>query len=248
MDSRLVKARITDLFDLCDKRCEAQFSSFLDGGEAAMIEDELRIPYGYNTMLYGGYADAERKLFGVFPEWEEADEAQFPISIIRFTIPKFRSLTHRDYLGVMMSLGLDRSKTGDILTFDGGAYAFADESIAEYIKNNVTKIANVGVKTDIIPFSQFEPPPHKTKTKMCVAASLRTDAVIAASYNISRGAAERLIKEERVKVNHRDAKSCSERLGVGDMVSVRGMGRFVLKDTGANTQKGRLHITVEQFI
>lgn len=248
MDKRLLKAKTEDLFDLCDKRNEAQFSSFLDGGEIAVIEDELRIGAGYGTMLFGGYDMSERKIFGVFPEWEEPCAEAFPICVLRIDVPKFRPLTHRDYLGTIMSLGIDRSKTGDILTDDGGAYAIVESDIAEYIRNNLTKIANAGVKTKIIPVSEFTPPPPKTKEKMCVAASPRLDAVIAAAYSISRSTAEKLVKEEHVKINHRPAKGRADQLEVGDLISVRGYGRFILKDTGRNTQKGRLHITVEIFV
>ena len=85
-DAKLIKAKIGDLFDLCDKHCEAKFSSFLDGGEIALIEDEFRIPYGYNTMLFGGYEDAERKIFGVFPEWQDAEKEAFPLCVIRFDV------------------------------------------------------------------------------------------------------------------------------------------------------------------
>ena len=246
-DKRMLIARVGDLFDLCEKRGEAQFSSFLDGGEIAVIEDEFGV-YPRGAMLFGGYEGAERKMLGVFPEWEEPSHETFPISVIRFNAPKFRSLSHRDYLGTLMSLGIVRGKTGDILTDDSGAYALVENDIAEYIKNNVTKIANSGVKVTIIPAGEFTPPPPKTKERACVAASQRLDAVIAAVYNISRSTAEKLVKEDMVKVNHRPSKSRSDALLEGDLVSVRGYGRFILKEKGRETQKGRLHITAEIFV
>lgn len=86
----------------------------------------------------------------VFPEWQESEESEVPISVIRFDVPKFRKLTHRDYLGTLMSLGIDRSKTGDILTDDEGAYVFVMSDIAEYVARNVNKIANAGVNTKIV--------------------------------------------------------------------------------------------------
>ena len=102
---KLLIARINDLFSLCDKHCEMKCSDFLDGGELAVIEDEFQIPYGYNTLFFGGYENAERKVLCVFPEWQESEESEVPISVIRFDVPKFRKLTHRDYLGTLMSLG-----------------------------------------------------------------------------------------------------------------------------------------------
>lgn len=248
MDTKLIKAKTGDLFDLCDKHCEAKFSSFLDGGEIAVIEDEFTIPYGYNTMLFGGYTQAERKIFGVFPEWQEAREEDFPLCAVRFDVPKFRPLTHRDYLGTLMSLGIDRSKTGDILTDSDGAYVFVESDIAEYVQRNVNKIANTGVKGHIVDMKDFTAPKPETAEKMCVCASLRLDAVAAAALNISRSNAEMLIREGRVKVNHREVTDRSKPIDTGDLISVRNYGRFILKDTGNNTRKGRLHITVEKFI
>lgn len=247
-DTKLIKAKTADLFDLCDKHCEAKFSSFMDGGEIAVIEDEFRIPYGYNTMFFGGYDDAERCMLGVFPQWEEADLASFPISVIRFDVPKFRSLTHRDYLGTLMSLGIDRSKTGDILTDEDGAYVFVENDIADYVQRNINKIANTGVKGHIINKEDFTPPRPKTEERMCVCASLRLDAVVAAALNISRSTVEKLVKEGYIKVNHREMTDRSKQIEAGDLLSVRNYGRFILKDTGNNTRKGRLHITVEKFL
>ncbi len=247
-DAKLLKAKISDLFDLCDKYCEMKFSDFLDGGEAAVIEDDFRIPYGYNTMFFGGYDGSERRIFGVFPEWQEADRSEFPISIVRFDVPNFRTLTHRDYLGTLMSLGLDRSKMGDILVDDEGAYTFVKSDIAEYVVRNVNKIANIGVKGHIVDMSDFMPPVAKTAEKTCVCASLRLDAVIAAALNVSRANSEKLISSGYVKVNHRETLDRSKTIEVGNLLSVRNYGRFILKDTGNNTRKGRLHITVEKFL
>lgn len=246
--SKLLIAKTGDLFSLCDKRCEANFSSFLDGGEIAVIEDEFHIPYGYNTMFFGGYKDAERKIFGVFPDWQEAAEEDFPISVIRFDAPKFRSLSHRDYLGTMMSLGIDRSKTGDILPDSEGAYVFVSSDIADYIVRNMKKIANTGVKGHIVNIGEVVLPKAETVEKMGVCASLRLDAVIAAALNISRTNAEKLIKEGYVKVSHRGTTDRSGQVEVGSLISVRNYGRFILKDTGNNTRKGRLHITIEKFV
>lgn len=248
IDSKLLKAKISDLFDLCDKHCEAKFSDFLDGGEVALLEDELQIPYGYNTMFFGGYDAAERKIFGVFPEWQEAEIGEFPLSIVRFDVPKFRTLTHRDYLGTLMSLGLDRNRTGDILVDEDGAYVLVSSENAEYVVRSITKIANIGVKGHIVNTNDFTPPKAKTVEKMCVCASLRLDAVVAAAFNLSRANAEKLISSGYVKVNHREVTDRSKQIQIGNLLSVRNYGRFILKDTGNNTGSGRLHITVEKFV
>lgn len=248
MDKKLIQARVDDLFDMCARRGSAVFSSFLDGGEAAFIDDVFHISRSDGAMLFGGYDGAERKMLGVFPEWEEKDGAVFPITVIRFDAPKFRALTHRDYLGTLMSLGIDRNKTGDILTDETGAYVIVESGISDYILNNINKIANAGVKGRVIQTAEFEPPKSKTEKKQCVAASERLDAVIAAVYGVSRAQSEKLVKGGAVKVNHRETLSGSTQLDEGDLVSVRGMGRFTFKNTDGATMKGRLHITVLKYI
>ena len=190
----------------------------------------------------------KERCFAYFPNGRSSEESEVPISVIRFDVPKFRKLTHRDYLGTLMSLGIDRSKTGDILTDDEGAYVFVMSDIAEYVARNVNKIANAGVNTKIVDMADFIPPKPKTTEKMCVCASLRLDAVVAATLNISRGNTEKLISSGYVKLNHREVLDRSKQVGEGDLLSIRNYGRFILKDIGNNTRKGRLHITVEKFV
>lgn len=248
MDTKLILAKTGDLFELCERRGEAVFSSFLDGGEKALIEDSFCMPYGYNTMFYGGYEGSERRMLGVFPEWEEPSGEAFPITVVKFDVPKFRELTHRDYLGTLMSLGIDRSKTGDILTDENGAYIVLESDMAQYVQTNMTKIANAGVKGRVVSAAEFVPPVPLTEERACVAASSRLDAVIAAGYSLSRGISERLVREGCVKLNHRETLNRSVQLCEGDLISVRGHGRIRLKHIGNNTQKGRLHIIVEKYI
>lgn len=247
-DKKLFHSKINDLFRLCERRAEPVFSSFLDGGELAFIEDEVSVPYGFNVMSFGGYDGAERRVFGVFPEWSEPAENEFPLSLLRVDAPKFRTLTHRDYLGTLMSLGIDRSKTGDILTDDNGAYIFVSEEITEYVAHSLNKIANIGVTTSIADISAFEPPKPKTEERGCVCASLRLDAVVAAAEGISRAAAEKLIRSGCVKLNHREAGDRSKQVKEGDLLSVRGYGRCILKSVGYRTRSGRTHIVIEKFI
>lgn len=247
-DVKLLLAKTEDLFKLCQRHCEMKFSPFLDGGEIALIEDELHMPYGYNTMFFGGYDGAERKMLGVFPEWQEACGEEFPVSVIRFDVPKFRTLTHRDYLGTIMSLGIDRNKTGDILVDEDGAYVFVSSDIAEYVARNVNKIANVGVNAVVTDISSFVPPEPKTVERACVCASLRLDAVVAAMLNISRARAEKLVLGGSVKVNHRETEDRARSVAAGDLLSVRSYGRYILKDIGNTTGSGRLHIIIEKFV
>lgn len=245
LDKKILLSRANDLFKLCDKYASPRFSQFLDGAEIADIRDNIHFPYGYNVMFWGGFEDCERKVLGVFPEWEEAEEEKFPISVIKF-IPGFtKKLSHRDYLGTIMSLGIDRAKIGDILVEENAAYVFAYSDIAEYIADNIAKIANTGVKSELLSGDGIDIPKKNYKFAEVVCASLRLDAVIAGALNISRNVSMQLIGAGKVKLNYREANQSSKILKEGDLVSVRGYGRFFLEEEGELTRKGRLHITVK---
>lgn len=242
---KILLAKTEDLFSLCDKYACPRFSQFLDGGEIADIKDNMHFPYGYNVMFWGGYTDCERKILGVFPEWEEAEEDKFPLSVIRFTANFSKKLSHRDYLGTIMSLGIDRSKTGDILIEENKAYVFAYNDIAEYICNNIRKISNVGVNAEILSGADVSIPKPQYTVFERVCASLRLDAVISGALNISRNESLRLIGAGKVKLNYREMLHSSVSVKEGDLISVRGYGRFFLAESGSETRKGRLHITVK---
>lgn len=245
MDKKILLAKTNDLFTLCEKYASARFSQFLDGAEAADIRDNMHFPYGYNVMFWGGYEDSERKILGVFPEWEEASEEKFPLSVVRFTSCFSKKLTHRDYLGTIMSLGIDRAKTGDILIEENSAYVFAYSDIAEYIRGSINKIANVGVKAELLSGGCIDIPKRNYRIAEAVCASLRLDAVISGAFNISRNDSMRLISAGMVKLNYRETLHSAQTVKEGDLISVRGYGRFFLAEAGGETRKGRLHITVK---
>lgn len=247
-EDKLLIARVQDLFSLCEKYCEPKFSAFLDGGEQAVLEDSFYFPAGFNTMMWGGRDGAERRILGVFPEWIDAKESDFSIRALHVRTKGAGKLTHRDYLGALMSLGIERAKTGDIVAAEDGAYIFVCEDIADYIKNGISKIGNCGVSiedADLNEVRSVSPPMKKIEA---VCASMRTDAVLAAAAGISRSEAAKLIAASAVKVNHRAVSDGSKDIGQGDVLSVRGFGRFIVASEGRTTRKGRVHITINKLI
>ncbi len=248
MQDKLLIAKTEDMFRLCDKYASERFSDFLDGAQQAVIEDEIGTPYGYNMMLFGGYSGSERKMIGVFPEWQEADEELFPIKVLKIESGIGRELTHRDYLGTFMSLGIDRSKTGDIVVDGKTAYAFVCADIAEYIRTNVNKIGNQGVKISVSDIREIEVPEPKLQRIGAVCASMRLDAVTGAAVGVSRSNAAALIRGGKVSVDHRESEDVSRTVKVGELLSVRGHGRFIVSAVTGETRSGRIHIEFLKYI
>lgn len=247
-ENKLLIPRIDDLFRLCDKYACARFSPFLDGGEIAEIEDSYVMPYGCNVMWFGGADNCERKILGVFPEWEEPSKQDFPIKIIRFEGGFSRELSHRDYLGTIMSLGIERNKTGDIIVNGKTAYVFAYDDIADYISSGIRKIGNQGVKSEALEVSDIVVPEPMLAEMNAVCASERLDAVVGAAAGVSRSNAAALIRGGKVKLNHRETADVSKSVKNEDLISIRGFGRYIFRETGAQTRKGRVHIKLYKYI
>ncbi len=236
--------KINDIVRLSSKYHEPKFSKFLDEAQVAQVEASWEI----TGTLFGGYDAAERKVFGVFPDWCEPDPCEFPITVLHIIKKYEKELTHRHYLGTILSLGIERNKIGDILVTSDGAYVFLISDIAEFVKDNIDKIAGCGVDIKILDANNVKVPEKKYELCDIVAASERLDAVIASLLKISRNDAKALILSGKVSVNHFETDNISLQLAEGNLLSVRGFGRAEIFAFGNKTRSDRTHITIKKFI
>ncbi|MBE7015579.1 MAG: hypothetical protein E7417_02010 [Ruminococcaceae bacterium] len=244
MDQDIFVKHVQDVCRLCEKYNSPRFSKFLDERGQREI---LKAPVA-NTMLYGGYDDAEWKMFGAFPEYETAQGSAFPIKVLdihkKYNVP----IGHRDYLGTILSLGIDRNKIGDILVRDSGAYVYVSEDISEFLASNLTKIASCGVRVELIDMDAVVVPEKRSVIMDVVAASRRIDAVVAAVTHKSRRDMKKEIALGNVKVNHEPVSGRDDQLKENDLLSIKGYGRIRIVSFGGTTRSGRLHIDVERFL
>lgn len=244
MEQDIFVKHVQDVQKLCEKYQAPRFSKFLDERGQAEI---LKSPMG-STMLFGGYKDAEWKMFGAFPSYEEMSEETFPIKVLEIRKKYKADLGHRNYLGTILSLGIDRNKIGDILVDDSGAYVYVSEDISEFLVNNLTKISSCGVKVRLIDISEVEIPEKRSEMLDVVAASARVDAVVAALTHTSRREMKKEIALGNVKVNHAPVSGRDSQLKENDVLSIKGYGRVRIVKFGGLTKSGRLHIDIERFL
>ena len=176
-------------------------------------------------------------------------EYQYPIQAIQIT-PSSRKfaeeLSHRDYLGAVMNLGIERSKIGDILTQDGSAILFVNEDLASYITEQLTRVKHTVVNAaPVFDFREDYQPDYET-IKGSVA-SIRLDTVLSLAFPLSRSKLTSYIEAGRVFVNGKLISSNGYRLKEGDIISVRKMGRILYDGILSETKKGRYMITVRKF-
>ncbi|MBE7044241.1 MAG: RNA-binding protein [Ruminococcaceae bacterium] len=247
-EEKLLLAKTEDLFRLCQRSAEEKFSDFLDGSQQVMAEEFCRTRADCGSLLWGGYPDAGRRMLGVFPEWQEPEQEVFPIRILKISKSYEKELSHRDFLGTILSLGIDRRKVGDILVGEKDTFVFVSEEVADFIAGQITKIANCGVKIREIAPSELVVPEPKFLEYAGIAASLRLDAVTAAAAGLSRKDALRLIEAEKVSVNHRVMIQGSKTVSEGDLLSIRGVGRIILSKVGEKTRSDRVHLVFKKYI
>lgn len=246
---RLFTARLEDMVQRCSRTGTCVFSRFLDERQCA--EAELWCRRNTGGLLYrfwGGFGEARRKILAIYPDYAtDYIIEEFPIVCLTFTFRKEDRLTHRDFLGSFMAEQLKREVIGDIVVGEGAAQAIVSDTAAKLLLTSVSRIGRAGVRvTDSRPFElEVE---QKFQDIGGTAASLRLDCIVAVAANVSRENAAKLIRSEKVEVNHFTVTSVSHELREGDVLSVRGSGRFIFSGASGSTRSGRLHILLRKFI
>lgn len=248
-DIRLLKKRFAELAEksyLCN---QFTFTDFLGLSEQSVFYEFLR-EYGVaDHTLWGGHALCERRMVRFGSAEELLYEQSFPIVCIQVKPlqKKFADeLTHRDFLGALMNLGIERSTCGDIFVQDKEAYLYAQESIAAFIIESLDHVKHTSVRCEL-----FEGGPkilqQEPKRQEYLVGSQRLDSVLAKVYKLSRSQSLLLIREKKVYVAGRLCENNSYLLKDGDPVTVRGHGRFVYRGVQYESKKGKAGICIDKW-
>lgn len=246
-DEKLLLAQAEDKDRQCRRNQILTHTGFLSLAEQAVLERSH--PQG---LLWGGYEDAERKLMVFLPDWLEevpGEGEDCPLAVLRVTPAKGSpQLSHRDYLGAMLGLGVERSVAGDILVREDGADILVLRDMAAFLLQEYTQAGRAALQTEILPLSGLRQAPVKIAEKRDTVASLRLDCVLASMFSLSRGAAQEAVRQGLVAVNGRLALKADALLGEGDKVSLRGKGKAVLKEIGGKSRKDRDCIVFARYL
>lgn len=241
-------SHLQDLSDRADRTGTFQFTDFLNLDEQNTLARSRTELIRYT--LFGGAGGCERVMARFGDPEEFGYETPFPIVCVRIAPlqQKFADeLSHRDVLGALMNLGVERECLGDIVMRDNVAYLFALEHIAPYLCDHLTKVKHTSVSCEPAE-SLPEGPLFRTEQVNLNVSSLRVDCVVAAVYKMSRGNAEKLFAAQKVFIGGRLCPSGAVQLKEGDTVSVRGFGRFIYRNVTGSSKKGRSFVCVEKYI
>lgn len=244
-EKRLLAAKALDLADLCLKRGIPVFSGFLEPEILETLMLKLKNEKDFSCLAFGGYPQSERQVICFAPVFSDAPK--FPVDVIKITNTGQKEIGHRDILGAVLGIGLNRDRIGDIIVDGKEAYVFVLSSVSDFILNNLVFVGKSYVKTERAAegFNIPEPKFIEEKTSL---QSLRLDAFIAHAFNLSREKAKEGISSERVFVNHRVMKNADYKVKEGDKISFKGKGKVLFSEILGDTKKGRILISIHKYI
>ena len=225
---------------------ETVLTKFLDETELSMMIDNLGNDFDYS--ISGGYSKAERVRMIISPN--EDVENDFDIKIIKIEYPsKFVKINHRNVLGTIMSLGINRNTIGDIIITNDEhpqIYFFVVSEMVTYLENNLTSINNYPVRLKEVDILELENINFKEAViKELIVSSFRLDVIIAGVLNISRNEVNRYFEEKKILINHKICESRHYECKSSDLISVRKFGRIILEEEFKKTKKNNFVIKVK---
>ncbi|MBR3875944.1 MAG: hypothetical protein IKJ25_04100 [Clostridia bacterium] len=249
-DTELIKKRLVELGRKSYNSGIFTFTDFLGLAEQSAFSEVKRELGGIPYEAFGGAEGAERVIIRFGSEEELGYSMPYPISIIKVE-PQSQKyadrLTHRDFLGALLNLGIERHTLGDIVIIDNVGYIFALESITPYIADSLIKVRRTDVSVSIItelPEGEL----YRTERKTVQISSERLDAVIARVYSLSREDAQALFKKRLVFADGREIDSTSYAPKENEKISVRGHGRFIYIGRQSLSKKGKINVAVEMYV
>lgn len=249
-EEQILKGRLMDLAKRAYQQNIYTYSNFLSVSELSLLED-IKPDISYiHYECFGGNELCERQIVGFGSEDEFGYPGHFPISVIKVTplLEKFSdTLNHRDFLGALMHLGLERNTLGDILVKEKTAYIFCLETIADYICKELIKVKHTNVKCEVTDMDIPALQPVLVDEEFPVA-SLRLDGIIASLLKCSRSEALSFFEDKKVTLNGRVTGRNSTLLKEGDIFSVRGYGKFIFSGSGGNTRKGKIYVHIKRYV
>lgn len=248
-DLELLKKRFIELAGRSYNSGIFTFTDFLGLAEQSAFSEIKKDLRGCSYTAFGGAEGAERIMIRFGSAEDLGYEVPFPISIVRAEPVSQRysdKLTHRDFLGAILNLGIEREALGDIVIIDNVGYIFARESMATYIAESLIRVKHTDMKVSVVtelPEGRL----YSTEKRTVQTSGERLDGVVAKVFCLSREDAQALFKKRLVFANGREIESTSYIPKTGEKISVRGHGRFIYLGVQSLSKKGKLNIAVEIY-
>ncbi|EFI42310.1 S4 domain protein [Peptoniphilus sp. oral taxon 386 str. F0131] len=231
--------KVIDKIEISANRHSIQSTDFLDPYERKIVISILNKFDDISYSIDGGYSNSERAVIYIFPNY------MYDIDFDDVEVLSFKNnfeFTHKDVLGSILSLGIDRRKVGDIVFNSNYCHIFVKSEIFKYLRFNLGKVKRNNIKFEK---AEFIEPTLTYDEYTFIISSLRLDTFLSSVLKLSRTAASNLIESDKVKVNFRKESKGSNKVNIGDLISVRGFGRIFFDNIEGYTRKDRYIVKVK---
>ena len=243
-------ARVLDKVDLWQRDGRMQYTRFFSERDKLCCVPLLKEARVEEAFFWGGYPDAERTVL-VFPaDWQDPESMihgeESPVAVLRAVWKSGEALSHRDFLGALMGLGIERELVGDILPGEGQCDILLTKEILPYVLQNLTSAGSAALQLSTV----NEPEVGEARYRLIkdTVASLRLDAVVGSGFSLSRDKASAAIKSGKVSLNGMECLKPDRAVEPGARISLRGLGKIELTETGGLSRKGRTAIVIKRFL
>lgn len=242
-EDKVLLSKADDVVFLSSTRRKPCFMGFLNEREAYIIKNHLNLSET-NITFYGGYDNASRTILCSY--FDDIDNDDFPIKPVYFIFRSCDVLSHRDFLGALINLGIERSCLGDILVNNGCAVVFVKSDVHDYVVSQVSKIGRVGVKIVNSKPKNLEIKQDFEDLQLLVS-SMRLDVIVASITNLSRQRTSEMILSGKVFCNYVQTQNVSHKVIDNDIISIRGYGKYIIEGQIGLSKKGRIKLSIKHF-
>ncbi|TCU71747.1 RNA-binding protein YlmH [Tissierella praeacuta] len=246
-DKKISMRRIIDKVEIVSNNHSHEFTDFFDPYERLLARSILNRFMEIDYLESGGVSQAERQIIAIYPSYYNPNDIQLNIICLRIS-GDLEGLSHKDFLGAILNLGIKRAKIGDILVHENYTDVMVKKEVGDFLLINLEKVANRNIKVEERSLESISAVEYLYKEINKTLSSYRLDVFISSSYNLSRQESIAIIKSGNVKVNWEPINKSAKEIAVGDIISVRGYGRSILHSVEGLSKKGKIKATIRILI
>lgn len=248
MERQELLARLRELYMRASRRGEVCCTGFLTPAEQVWAQADCRQAGLDGLVLWGGPTGCERKMAFFFPDWQEPGSYSFDEVCGVHLTARFGAPTHRDVLGSVLALGVERHAVGDIAIEGEQAWLIALAPVARLAAQSLERVGRAGVRAELVPWQVVPAQTVETRPVRFTVQSLRLDAAVSGLFSLSRTEAQDMVRGGRVSLNHLECQRPDAHVDAGDVIALRGAGKGRITACGGMTRKGRVSVEGERWV
>lgn len=253
-EDKLLISKLFDKIQMTEKQNKVQTTDFLSPTELQIVKNVLNLIQCKNYIIYGVVDNAQRNAIVFYPEKLETvfQENKFDFNSLFNCIRVINNnekYDHKIYLGGLMKLGVKKEKIGDIIVYDNGADIIINKDITKFLMSSLNELTRFSKsKLTIIDLKEVTQKEQEYKDLKIIVSSLRLDNIVSELSKTSRSKSIEILKQERVFINYKNEIKATKSISEKDVITIRGIGKFIIDEISGNTRSGRYIIQVKKFV